>query len=192
MPEIPVAAATPPLRPLAPPVRAKAPPPATAALPLTWAGGAATLICPFPQPRGSPGGVPCGGHVPAVPPLPPEGNGTILTGPSPVPEIPVAAATSPLRPLAHSVRTMAPSLATATLPPPWAGGAVTPIRPFPQPLGSPGGIPCGGQVPAVPPLLPEGNGTIPTGPSPAPEIPVAAATPPHIRAALASAVHPAL
>ena len=87
----------------------------------------------------------------------PEGNEIILTGPSPVPEIQVAAATSPLRPLAHSVRTMAPSLATATLPPPWAGGAVTPTRPFPQPLGSPGGISCGGQVPAVPPLLPEGN-----------------------------------
>ena len=54
MPEFLVAATTPPLRPLAPPVRATAPSPGTAALPPTWAGGAATPICPFPQPLGSP------------------------------------------------------------------------------------------------------------------------------------------
>ena len=42
------------------------------------------------------------------------------------------------------------------------------------------------------PLPPKGNGNIPTGPSPAPGIPVAADTPPHIRATLASVVHPAL
>ena len=42
----------------------------------TWVGGAATPTCPFPQPLGSPGGVPCGGLAPAVPPSPPWGNGT--------------------------------------------------------------------------------------------------------------------
>ena len=104
----------------------------------------------------------------------------------------MAAATPPLRPLEPSVRAKAPSLATAALPPTWAGGVATPICPFPQPLGSPGGVPCGGQVPAVPPLPPEGNGTIPTGPSPVPEIPVAAATLPRIRATLAPVVHSAL
>ena len=55
--------APPPLRPLAPPVHATAPSPAAAELPPTWAGGAATPTCPFPQPLGSPGGVPCGGKV---------------------------------------------------------------------------------------------------------------------------------
>ena len=128
----------------------------------------------------------------AVPPSPPWGNGTFSTGPSPAPEIQVAAATPPLRPLAPPVRVTAPSPAPAALPPTWAGGAAAPTCPFPQPIGSPGGVPCGGQVPAAPPSPPLGNGTIPTGPSPVPEIPVAAATPPHTRAALASVVHPAL
>ena len=165
---------------------------ATATLPPPWAGGAVTPTCPSPQPLESPGGVPGGGRVPAIPPSPTLGNGAFPARPSPVPETPVAAATFPLRPLAPLVRATAPSPATAVLPPMLVGGAATPTCPFPQPLGSPGGVPCGGLAPAVPPLPPWGNGTFSSGPSIVPEIPVAAATPPHIRAALASAVHPAL
>ena len=108
---------------------------------------------------------------PKQPPLRPWGNGTFSTGPSPAPEFPVAAATPPLRPLAPLVRATVPSPITAALPPIWVGGAATPTWPFPQPLGSPGGVPCGGQAPALPPSPPLGDGTFPTRPSPVPEIP---------------------
>ena len=141
------------------PVRATAPSPAAAALPPTWAGGAATPTCPFPQPLGSPGGVPDGDQAPAVTPSPPWGIGTFPSGPSPTPEFPVAAATPPFHPLVHLARVTAPSLATVVLPLTRASGAATPNCPLPQPLGSPGGVSYGGEAPAVPTWPPWGNGT---------------------------------